>query len=93
MEGEALLIAESVIAQLVAGLIEPVEIAPTAWVVGNEPPEWRYALSVEPTGTAELLAARVTVEQITESSKPITASLVRWVVDPASIESATEEGV
>ena len=86
MEGEALMIAESVMSQLVAGLTDPVEIATTPWVAGDEEPEWEYSLNIEPTDLPELLQANVRVEQVTELPNPIVVQLSRWVVDPNSIE-------
>ena len=91
MEGDALLIAESIMNQLMAGLIEPVDLPATEWSdssVANAEPVWRYSMTIEPTDLQELLMAQVLVEQISSTDdKPISVSLVRWVVDPNLVDS------
>ncbi|MEM6798170.1 MAG: prepilin-type N-terminal cleavage/methylation domain-containing protein [Planctomycetota bacterium] len=92
MEGEAYLIAESVMAQLVAGLLEPVDLPATDWADGQQAPTWRYSMTVLPTEVEELLAVTVRVEQIvTTDQQPVTVQLVRWTLDPALIEEAASE--
>jgi len=86
MEGDALLIAESVMNQLTAGLLEPVDVPPTEWIEAsgaNANPVWRYSLTVLPTELEELLQTQVLVEQIsTTEAKGMSVSLIRWIADP-----------
>lgn len=90
MEGDAALIAESVMSQLVAGLIEPVDLPATEWVevsaASQNEPIWTYSLTLLPTEIDGLLTATVEVRQITSSENdPIRVKLVRWVADPEQI--------
>lgn len=93
LESDAVVVAESVVAQIVAGLVEPVDIPATAWMVGDETPSWRYSVTTEPSDLPELLQARVRVEEAFSRPDPIAVELVRWVLDPSVIaasESASE---
>lgn len=98
MEGDALLIAESVMSQLTAGLIDPTNITGMSWqepqtTASPQPPTWQYSLSIEQTELEDLLAARVSVQQIVDADdKPISVQLVRWIVDPDAISASDSSG-
>ncbi len=93
MEGDALLIGESVMAQVVAGLIAPAELPATPWNSEPEEPTWQYSISVSPTEMEDLLVVTVQVEQIaSEDGAAIAVELVNWIADPASLDSASSSG-
>lgn len=83
-EGEALLVAESVMAQLVAGVLPAAAAPPTEWTTGEAPAAWRYEVLVEPSDLPELLTIRVRVEPAADDeNEPVGVELVRWILDPA----------
>ncbi|MEN1679210.1 MAG: prepilin-type N-terminal cleavage/methylation domain-containing protein [Planctomycetota bacterium] len=87
-EGEAMLIAESVMAQLTAGVLPVAAVPPTEWTTGTAPASWRYEVLVEPSDLPELLTVRVRVEPVdADENDPLGAELVRWMLDPAEEET------
>jgi hypothetical protein len=82
--GEAQLICQSKLGELLAGL------APLTNAV-DEPlldsPPWVYSVDVEPATRAGLLVVRVTVsEPATNHGRVTSYSLTRWIRDPAAAE-------
>ena len=54
--------------------------------------EWLYAIETFPIETQPgLISVRVTVQQNTQSARPVYVSLVRWIPDPAMIAEAEAE--
>lgn len=89
----AQLLCESKLAEVVAGVetLEAKQDVPLGTVTdSSEEPDWLYSVEVNSTGRTGLVEVRVTVfkEQST-GSQPISFSLVRWMLDPAT--TATEE--
>ncbi|MEM6328749.1 MAG: prepilin-type N-terminal cleavage/methylation domain-containing protein [Planctomycetota bacterium] len=88
MEGDALIVAESVMAQIVAGLLDPAELPPTAWDEGDPSADamWQYSVAVTALEIDELLAVTVRVEEARPADKePIAVSLTRWLLDPDQV--------
>lgn len=88
-EGEAVLIAESVMAQVLAGLLPAAATPATDWTPDEEvdrPAAWRYSIEVAPTDLQELLLVSVMVEEVAPGNEaPLTGSLSRWVLNPAEV--------
>jgi len=92
---EAQLLCETKLAEIAAGITpaNPVNDAP--WqsasdleIETNE--AWLYSVEVDSTALDGLLSVRVTVSQDRPpEKKPVSVSLVRWIVDPGS-EAATQ---
>jgi general secretion pathway protein I len=74
--------------EIAAGVTPPTSVSSAAC---PEDETWLYSVAAEPTDVTGLLAVTVTVEQDPQFvSRPHSFTLVRWVVDPAVAESATE---
>jgi hypothetical protein len=92
---EAQLLCETKLAEIAAGITPPDPVPDTPWQGASEleietNDEWRYSVEVESTGLDGLLAVRVTVTQDRPAEKkPVSVSLVRWVVDPG-LETETQ---
>ncbi len=81
----AQLLCESKLAEIAAGAVAPEPYSLTPF---EEEPEWLYAIDVQPAQQQGLLAVVVTVQQDNpESSRPVSFSLTRWIVDPAFAET------
>ncbi len=53
---------------------------------------WLYAVEVQEVDQQGLIAVRVTVSQDPSAkSRPVSFSLVRWMIDPAQLEMATTD--
>ena len=82
----AQLYCESKLAELSAGIEDP-----TAAGEGtlDEFGEWQYTVTSEPLDIEGLLAVTVTVQQNPDAiSRPVSFSLTRWIIDPATVEAA-----
>lgn len=82
----AQLYCESKLAELSAGIEDP-----TAAGEGtlDEFGEWQYTVTSEPLDIEGLLAVTVTVQQSPDAiSRPVSFSLTRWIIDPATVEAA-----
>jgi prepilin-type N-terminal cleavage/methylation domain-containing protein len=77
--------------EIAAGVLPPTAVSQTSC---TEDATWLYSVAADTTEIEGLLAVTVTVEQDPQFySRPHTVTLVRWVVDPASLETeTTEEG-
>jgi len=92
---EAQLLCETKLAEIAAGITPPNPLSDAPWqsasdleIETNE--EWRYSVEVESTNLDGLLAVRVTVSQDRPpQKKPLSVSLVRWIVDPG-LEAETQ---
>lgn len=91
------LLAESKLAELTAGVEVPTPVQGAALgttAVAGEP-DWLYSVELTPVDEEGLVALRVTVAQdMPPEKRPVTFSLVRWIVDPGvelSEEPVVEE--
>jgi type II secretion system protein I len=84
----AVLICESKMAQIVAGIQLPETVTGVA-VEDDLSGEWIYSVEVTDTASPFLLAVSVTVQRdLPEEKNPISSTLVRWVKSPF-IETTT----
>jgi type II secretion system protein I len=84
----AVLICESKMAQIVAGIQMP-ETVTRIPVEDDLSGEWIYSVEVTDTASPYLLAVRVTAQRdVPDEKKPVTSTLVRWVKSPF-IETTT----
>ncbi|MEM1303884.1 MAG: prepilin-type N-terminal cleavage/methylation domain-containing protein [Planctomycetota bacterium] len=91
LESDATLVAESIVAQLSAGLVELVAVDAVPWDDGATTPTWSYAIAVEPTAYDGLLRARVTVSELQPVDRTaVQVSLSRWFEDPAFASTSAE---
>jgi general secretion pathway protein I len=91
-ESQALMFAESVMAELVVGA-RPIGNASGELPSEDDPP-WTFAIEIQPTEFQELIAARVSVsQQLAPELQPARCDLVRWLPHPdfvPAIQQATE---
>jgi type II secretion system protein I len=88
----AQLLCESKMAEITAGLIAPQAVQEVAFdsVVEPSGEGWLYSIRVEPVDQEDLLAVSVTVRHDEPAEKrPISFSLVRWMIDPEATTGAT----
>jgi len=86
-EVRATVVAESVLAEVTAGILLPETVTGASYL---DDPNWLYSVEVEQGDATGLLAVKVTVQRNvgeTEEGYPVTLS--RWLVDP--IVAAQEE--
>lgn len=76
---QAQLLAESVMAEITAGIL-PLENSQSVPIETD--PEWVYGVELLPVETPGLLAVRVTVVQAGAAGRPAEFALVRWMRDP-----------
>jgi prepilin-type N-terminal cleavage/methylation domain-containing protein len=82
---------ESVMAQVVAGLIAPTPVGDIPLDDPNAPGEWLYAIESQQVDQAGMLAVKVTVSQNPQVySRPVAFALGRWMIDP--MQSTTTTG-
>jgi type II secretion system protein I len=94
-ESQALMFAESVMAELIVGA------RPIGNVSGELPseddPPWAFTIEIQPTEFQELIAARVSVtQQLAPELQPARCDLVRWLPNPdfvPAIQQVTDEEV
>ncbi len=72
-------IADSTMAQLAAGAIEPQGAGKTP-VAGET--DWTYSVEIQQATEPGLLAARVVVENSPEATRQVSVSVVRFLIDP-----------
>ncbi len=90
---EAQLLCESILAEVVAGIapLEPVYGAPIESANVEGDPPWFYSLDIVPIDQEGLLALEVTVtREYPTGQRPVSVTLVRWMVDPAAVAMTTE---
>lgn len=77
--------------EIAAGVLPPTAVSQTSCL---EDATWLYSVAADATEIEGLLAVTVTVEQDPQFySRPHSVTLVRWVADPAMLETEiTEEG-
>jgi hypothetical protein len=77
--------------EIAAGVAPPTAVSQTSC---PEDATWLYTVAADTTDVEGLLAVTVTVEQDPQFySRPRSVALVRWVVDPATLETEpAEEG-
>jgi prepilin-type N-terminal cleavage/methylation domain-containing protein len=84
---------ESLMAQVVTGLIAPTPVADIPIDDPNAAGEWVYSLEVQPVDQQGLLAVKVTVTQDPDVfPRPVAFALGRWMIDPDTMTSATTTG-
>ncbi len=60
---------------------------------GTPEPDWKYSILIDQTGYAELVAARVLVEQqLDPRLQPARFELVRWLPNPDYVPATTAGG-
>jgi type II secretion system protein I len=80
---------ESLMAQVVSGLIPPTSTGQAVLDDPNAPGDWLYTVAVEQVDQQGLLAVKVTVSQNPAVvSRPVSFSLGRWMIDPSVAASA-----
>jgi prepilin-type N-terminal cleavage/methylation domain-containing protein len=81
-ETQAQFVASSVLAELMSGAREPVDVAQAVYPLEVDPP-WLYSIAMSASPYSELLLLEVKVEQQLPSRKqPISLTLRRWVLNP-----------
>ena len=97
------LLSSSKLAEITSGITLPEAVSDVSfettddWLAQGDPtgPEWLYSIDLAPLDEEGLVAVRVTVSQnLPPEKRPVTFSLVRWIVDPGvelSEEAAAEE--
>jgi len=81
-ETQAQLLAESVMAELLAGARPTTAVNGAAFDLAIDPP-WVYSIAIEPTPFQELIAVRVSVaQQLAPEMQPARCDLVRWLLSP-----------
>ncbi len=76
----AQLLCESKLAEVAAGQTSAMPVGPTPLEVA---PDWLYQLDIEPSVQSGLLMVAVTVTRDPQfSSRPVSVTLVRWMIDP-----------
>ena len=90
-ETQAQVLAESVMAEILAGSRALANVKGAAFPLATEPP-WQHWIAVEPTERDELLLVRVTVaEQLPPELQPARYELVRWVLNPDYVPAAIQQ--
>ena len=90
-ETQAQIIASSIMDELISGSRPLTAASQTVYDPSVDPP-WLYSIAIENTNYAELLAIRVSVEQQLEAHlQPARFELIRWLANPESMVSDTEE--
>ena len=85
----AQILCETKLAEVSAGIVmpDPIDSAPA-----DETGEWLYSVASEQIDQQGLLAVTVTVHQSPDViARPVSFTLVRWIVDPAAIPVETTE--
>lgn len=91
-ESQASLVAESVFAQMLAGVTAVADASQVAWQQPDGSVAWRYSVAVDSTNRSEMLAVRVRVEEVVpEGSKPVTFTLSRWIRSPSYLDGLAAE--
>jgi prepilin-type N-terminal cleavage/methylation domain-containing protein len=77
--------------EIAAGVVPPTAVSQPAC---PDDATWLYSVTADTTDVSGLLAVTVTVQQDAQFySRPHSVTLVRWVADPAALETeTTEEG-
>ena len=91
---QAELLCEGKMAEImVLGTIpETVQGAPFETETDPSDPPWLYSVDVESTDQEGVMAVHVTVIQdLPSEQRPVEFSLVRWMLDPTSVQSSEEE--
>jgi general secretion pathway protein I len=74
---------ESLMAQVVCGLIAPTPVVNIPIDDPNQPGEWLYSLTVEQIDQNGMLAVQLTVTQNPELIvRPVSFGAMRWMLDP-----------
>lgn len=76
---KAQLYCQSVMSGIEAGVIPPTAVSSASL---EQDPDWSYTVEIGSLEWAELLSVQVTVTEMSESSRPVSASLTRWLIDP-----------
>lgn len=91
-ESQASLVAESVFAQMLAGVTPVADSSQVAWQQPDSSVAWQYSVAVDSTNRTELLAVRVMVEEVVpEGSRPISFTLSRWIRSPSYLDGLAAE--
>jgi type II secretion system protein I len=91
---QAQLRCESKLAEIAAGLEAPESKQETSFDDEDDSTArgWLYSVEVNSAGQAGVLEVRVTVRQDPDVfSRPVQYTLVRWMLDPESVESTEED--
>jgi len=90
-ESQAQTLAESVMAEILAGARPLSNVNGTEFPLATEP-RWQHWVAVEPTERDELLLVRVTVaQQLPPEQQPARYELARWVINPDYLPSTTPQ--
>ena len=81
---------ESLMAQVVCGLIAPTTAVNISIDDPNEPGEWQYSLTAEQIDQNGMLAVQLTVAQNPEMFvRPVSFGAIRWMLDPSTTGTST----
>jgi type II secretory pathway pseudopilin PulG len=86
---------ESVMAQVVAGLIAPTAVSDVPLDDPNAPGEWFYDIEVQQVDQAGLMGVKVNVSQSPQfHRRPVGFALGRWMIDPTqtALSSSSSSG-
>jgi len=88
---KAQLYCESVMSEVVAGIMAPDSVSLTPL---DADPKWLYSIDVGTTSSETLNAVRVTVQQDTESTRPTTFTMTQWISSAtATTDDATGDAL
>lgn len=83
---------ESLMAQVVSGLILPTPIASSPIDDPNAPGEWVYSIEVQPIDQNGLLGIRLAVSQNPDLfAQPVTFAVGRWMIDPEYLATMSSD--
>jgi prepilin-type N-terminal cleavage/methylation domain-containing protein len=87
----AQILCETKMAELAAGMLAPIPVTEAAILDVGTGDDWYYSIETQSIGQEGLLAVRVVVQQNPQLvSRPVSFSLIRWMIDPQQISSSTD---
>lgn len=79
---KAQLYCQSVVDSIESGVLQAVSISDAQL---PEDPEWTFSVETGQLEFSELLSVKVRVTEISDSTNPVSAEIMRWMIDPAYI--------
>jgi type II secretion system protein I len=88
----AQILCETKMAEIVTGMLPTTPIAEAPILDAGTGNDWLYAIETQTIDQQGLISIRVTVQQNPAfASRPVSFSLVRWMIDPNSQSTTTSE--
>jgi type II secretory pathway pseudopilin PulG len=83
---------ENKLAEIAAGLVFPTAVTMAPVEELEDQNEWLYTIEIQQLQQTGLIGVWVTVQQNADTiSRPVTFTLVRWMIDPQSSTTTTDE--